>query len=542
MAKKVYRAAVYARLSKEDGDREESNSITSQRAICESYIAQHGDLELVGTFIDDGYSGVSLERPDFRRMEQEIKEGGINCVVVKDLSRFARNYIEAGKYQERIFPKLGVRFIAVNDGYDSLYGDPQSDSFIIPFKNLFNDTYCKDISIKIRSSLDVKRKNGEYVGNFAPYGYKKAEGNRNALVVDEGAAGTVRLVFSLYKDGMSIQKIADRLNGTGTASPMEYKISQGVKFETMFKTGACAKWSYNAVKRILTNEIYIGILAQGKTGTPNYKVRQARKKDEDEWVRVEDAVEPLVTYEDFMAVRMMLGRDMRSAAGGPENNVLSGFLFCADCGQTMVRKTVPSKNRKYVYYVCSSSKAKHGCTTHCISAAEAEKAVLNAVRDQIGLVLDLDAALERIGRLPDAGGTFSYDAQIAKLEEEIECDMGMKLGLYESLSAGVIDREEYTEFRNRYSGRINGKRAALERLKKEQKEASAMGTSDRRWVALFKEHENIEKLDRRVLMGLVDKVLVHEGHGVELLFKYGTEYARASRYAAGFADALQKAV
>ena len=204
MPKKVYRTAIYCRLSREDGDKLESNSIASQRAICEDYIARHDDLEVVcDPFIDDGYSGVSFNRPNFKKLEEAIRKGRIDCIVVKDLSRFSRNYIDGGRYLEKIFPQLGIRFIAVNDAYDSLTGDPQSDSFVIPFKNLINDSYCKDISMKIRSSLEVKQKNGEFVGAFAPYGYKKSPENKNQLIVDEEVSEYVQMIFSLYKDGIS---------------------------------------------------------------------------------------------------------------------------------------------------------------------------------------------------------------------------------------------------------------------------------------------------------------------------------------------------
>lgn len=242
MSKKVYRTAIYCRLSREDGDKVESNSIASQRAICEDYIAKHDDLEIVcEPFIDDGYSGVSFNRPNFKKLEEAIRSGAIDCIVVKDLSRFSRNYIDGGRYLEKIFPQLGIRFIAINDAYDSLTGDPQSDSFVIPFKNLINDSYCKDISMKIRSSLEVKQKNGEFVGAFAPYGYMKAPENKNQLIVDEAVSEYVQMIFAMYKDGFSIGRIAARLNQMGVLSPMEYKHSVGVKFDTVFKTGDTAK-------------------------------------------------------------------------------------------------------------------------------------------------------------------------------------------------------------------------------------------------------------------------------------------------------------
>ena len=202
MPDKVYRTAIYCRLSREDGDKVESNSIASQRAICEDYIARHEDLELVcEPFVDDGYSGVSFNRPQFKKLEEAIRKGALDCIVVKDLSRFSRNYIDGGRYIEKIFPQLGIRFIAINDAYDSLTGDPQSDSFVIPFKNLINDSYCKDISMKIRSSLEVKQKSGEFVGSFAPYGYMKSPENKNQLIVDEAVSEYVQMILSMYKDG-----------------------------------------------------------------------------------------------------------------------------------------------------------------------------------------------------------------------------------------------------------------------------------------------------------------------------------------------------
>ena len=279
MSKKVYRTAIYCRLSREDGDKIESNSIVSQRAICEDYIERHDDLEIVcEPFIDDGYSGVSFNRPNFKKLEDAIRKGAIDCIVVKDLSRFSRNYIEGGRYLEKIFPQLGIRFIAVNDAYDSLTGDPQSDSFVIPFKNLINDSYCKDISMKIRSSLEVKQKNGEFVGAFAPYGYKKSPDNKNQLIVDEAVSEYVQMIFAMYKDGFSIGRIAARLNQMGVLSPMEYKHSAGVKFDTVFKTGDTAKWTYKAVQRILTNEVRASNPIMSRTRTNGLCSRTRTKR------------------------------------------------------------------------------------------------------------------------------------------------------------------------------------------------------------------------------------------------------------------------
>ena len=351
------------------------------------------------------------------------------------------------------------------------------------------------------------------------------------------------MIFSLYKDGISIGRIADRLNQMGVLSPMEYKQSAGVRFDTVFKTGETAKWTYKAVQRILTNEVYIGVLAQGKRGTPNYKVRVVQSKDETEWVKVENAHEPLVSYEDFMAVKVMLRRDMRCSPDQEEAHLFSGFLFCGDCQQTMIRKTVPSKSKKYIYYVCSANKRSRTCSPHSISAKEVEEKVFRAIHDQIELVINLENALAMIERLPSQNRkAFNYEAQITKLEEEIERYQKLKLRLYEDLSDGVIDKAEYFEFRNSYTKIIEDKQEALLRVRKEMKQTVTTGTTERNWVTLFKQYENIEELNRRVLMALVDRILIHENHTIEIIFKYRDEYQQTLEYVLGYADELAIAV
>ncbi|MCR5604809.1 MAG: recombinase family protein [Lachnospiraceae bacterium] len=541
MSEKVYRTAIYARLSKDDGDKAESNSIVSQRGLCEEYITKHRDLELVETFVDDGYSGVDFNRPDFRRLEEAVRTNKIDAIVCKDLSRFSRNYIEGGRYLEKILPALGVRFIAINDNYDTLTGDPSVNSFIIPFKNLINDSYCKDISVKIRTNLDVKRRKGEFVGAYAPYGYKKDPENKNKLIVDEYAGDIVRKIFSMYKDGLSVCQIAAHLNKMGVLSPMEYKISEGVNYNTTFRKSAVAKWSYRAVKRILTNEVYIGVLAQGKRGTPNYKVRVVQNRDENKWIRVEDAHEALITHDDFMAIKTMLGRDMRSTGADSEDNLFSGFIYCADCGQPMTRKMVPCGNKRYYYYVCSTNKRHEGCTTHSISTREVETAVTNAVKSQISNVLDLSETLAYIDRMPLGDlVTSSYKSQITKLEKELDRCLKMKLRLYEDLSDGIINKEEYADFRNRYTAMIEDKTSALERVRREYEASEISGDVERAWITLFRKYEGINELDRRTLMFLVDKIFVYEKHVVEVSFKYKDEYQWAYELVKSNEDIINK--
>lgn len=252
----------------------ESDSIANQRTLLEAYAADHPELCIVDEFVDDGYSGSNFERPAFQRLFQELEQGTINCVLVKDLSRFGRNYIEVGRYLERIFPVMRVRLIAVTDNYDSQSAWKNSDSIMVPMRNLLNDAYCRDISVKIKSQLAVKRKRGDFVGSFATYGYQKDPDNHTKLIVDELAAETVQNIFCWKIGGMSNQGIANRLNAEKVPSPAARKLQSGAKLSLHFRKSDEPPWSAKAVDRILHNEVYTGKLVQGKTRRLDYRSKK----------------------------------------------------------------------------------------------------------------------------------------------------------------------------------------------------------------------------------------------------------------------------
>lgn len=537
MPQKIYRTGIYARLSKEDAEGIESNSIQSQRAICLAYTESHEDLELVDTYIDDGRTGSNTDRPGFQKMLEDMRSGRIDCAVSKDLSRFSRNYIDAGNYLEKIFPAMGIRYIAINDNYDSMAPGAGSDTITLPFKVLVNDIYCRDISIKIRTSLEVKRKKGEYVGGFTPYGYKKAPQDKNRLLVDENAAEVVTMIFGMFKDGFPILKIAGRLNASGIPTPMDYKRMQGVNFQTAFRTRERSEWEYVTIKRILSNIVYTGVLVQGKRGTPNHKVRSVRPKEETDWIQVENAHEPIISCTDFEAVAELMRRDTHCVSGSDRHSLFSGFLFCGDCQASMTRKTQKRGDKQYIYYNCGGNKRTHQCSPHSFSEAKLMDIVFHAIHDQIEVVLHLDEVLRFIDTLPQRDRrVFSYEAQMTRLEEEIQRYKNLELGLYENFVDGIINKTEYTDFRENYRGQIEEKQAALQRLKREQQDAAAMGSQNRAWVQVFAQYENVQELDRRLLVALVDKVFIYEDKRVEIAFRYRDEFDRAWEIAKNYAD------
>lgn len=545
---KTYRAAIYLRLSREDGDVDEgaklvSNSISNQKALIMDFLKSHAEIEIHSVYADDGYSGVNFDRPDFQRMLEAIRKGIVNCVIVKDLSRFGRNYIEAGRYIEKVFPMLGVRFIAITDNYDSLEAQGgYGTDMVVPFKNLINDAYCRDISIKIRSHLEMKRKKGEYIGAFAVYGYRKDEGNKSKLVIDEYAAGVVRDIFAMKLCGLSQQAIAEKLDADGILSPMEYKKSIGINLETTFKKGTQARWSYNSVTRILKNEIYTGILAQGKQTTPNYKIKTRVMKPEEEWVKVENTHEAIISAKDFALVQEILKQDTRISPERDALYPLAGMVYCGDCKEPMVRKTIPAGGKKYVYYVCSGNKKdKSSCSPHRIPEAELTGTVLSLVQMHIEKVLTLEKAMEAIEKAPRMKADVAkFDERIHRKKDELEKAEKRKMNLYEDLKDGIISKKEYFQLKAEYDRRIAEAEAFICSYEKEAKLLLESRGSLHEWISGFKEYSNIQSLSRNAAVVMIKKVLVYSADRIEVIYNFRDEFARCSEYAAAYGDAQER--
>lgn len=523
---KIWNTTLYLRLSREDGDKEESNSISGQRDMLRDYMSRKPELREFAVRIDDGFSGSTFERPAFKEMMEDIKAGKTNCVIVKDLSRFGRNYLDAGEYIEKIFPFLGVRFIAVNDNFDSERERTSSDDLMIPFKNLINEAYCRDISIKIRSQLDIKRKRGEFLGSFASYGYTKSETNHNQLVVDEYAADVVRDIFKWKLEGFSPAAIADRLNQTGILSPMEYKKAQGLKYATSFKESDHAKWSAASIIRLLKNPIYTGVLTQGRETTPSYKVHRRITKDSDKWAVVQDSHEAIITRSDFERVQQVLALDTRTCKNEDVVQLFSGMVFCGDCGASMIRKTVPSGNRKYTYYVCSENKAnRKSCSSHSIRDKELENIVLLTTQQYICAVIDMQDLMELTDTAPlRTAEAQKVQRQIEMKRNEMERYNRLLLSLYESLSDGIIDKKEYMSLKQNYTEKNSEIEKQLLKLQVVLEDIHAHGSASLGWMNDFREHQNITALDRETVVSLIERIIVFEDHRVEIIFRWHDEY------------------
>lgn len=525
---KTYLCGGYLRLSKEDDDIAksetlQSNSIENQKEYIEDYLQSKPEIRVVDFYIDDGYSGVNFDRPDFQRMLQDIKDKKINCVIVKDLSRLGRNYIEVGKYIERLFPFLGVRFIAINDNFDSADDAALSNNIIVPFKNLINDAYCRDISIKIRSHLEVKRKRGEFIGAFPVYGYMRGE-DKNKLIVDPCAAEIVKEIFAMKMEGMSQQAIADELNRLGVLSPAEYKKEQGSGYKTVLQTHSRAKWTAVAVLRVLTNEVYMGTLIQGKESTPNYKVRVREKKPKEEWIRVENAHEAIISRTDFELISDILQKDTRVSTGKSAVSVYSGYLVCADCGCSMVRKKVRSGSLEYVYYVCSGNKKdKDICSSHRISENTLNMAITKTLQLHLKQLGDLQESIRYIRETSGNSDKIKkLVLQSEKRKEDIEKYNRLKLECYEDYKKELITQDEYMLFKKELDNRIEEIQRAITELGKKKRMLLDGGYEKESLLEKFLTSKEIE-LKRSILVRFISRIYVYEDHRIEIIFRYQDE-------------------
>lgn len=528
---RTYYAAIYLRLSKEDGDtssgeKKESNSIANQRKLIEDYLKKHPEITFVQEFCDDGYTGANFDRPDFQQMMEQVRTRKINCIIVKDLSRFGRDYIDSGKYIEKIFPTLGVRFIAINDNYDSAQSNQAGNEIILPFKNLINDSYSRDISIKIRSNLDIKRRNGEFVGSHVVYGYRRSEEDKNQLVIDKTVAPIVQSIFRLKLDGFSPAQIADKLNKDGVPSPYEYKRICGSKYQSGFRKQMQTDWSPVAVYRILKNEMYTGTLVQGKTSTPNHKIKSRTQKDKADWMRTENAHDAIIPLALFDTVQKLMLEDTRSPSGTSSVHLFSGKMFCADCQSAMVRKRTKAGGKEYVYFICNANKAdKNVCETHSIKEQVVYDAALAVIQAQVALALDLEAALSQLDGISwERREMERINAKIVRQEEIIEHNKQMKAHLYEDLKSEMITREEYGIFKEEFDKGIQEARDAIARLVSNKNQISSGLTEQQSWLAQFREYKNIQELNRRVVVHFIERIEITEDKQVHVFLNNADQF------------------
>ena len=526
LKERQFYAAMYLRLSRDDEDRDglnksESNSIGSQRELIKSFLRESPDIELYDIYVDDGFSGSNFDRPEFKRMIGDIEAGRVNCVVVKDLSRFGRDYIESGRYIQKTFPALGVRFIALTDHFDSISADTGESSIVLPVKNFINDSYCRDISTKVKSQLEVKRKNGECIAAFAAYGYKKSDKDKNRLVIDEYAAENVQRIFEWKIEGMALSAIAEKLNRLGILSPKEYKKSMGLSYNGGFSGTGSSGWGGTTIKRILTNEVYLGHMVQGKTEKVNYKVKKHTAKPEEEWVRVENTHEAIICADDFAVVQHLLKADGRKSPGSGTLSPFMGILFCGDCGEQMVRRVVRYKGAAKVYYICSTKNRGDGCSRHSIEENTLRGIVYESIRKFANSFLKEKELFDRAVQYETNFDTVAlYDKEIERLKKEQDKYYSLCSGLHEDLREGVVTKEEFERLHSGFSQKGKELEAAMQKQEQLIQGMFKKGVLSAARLKTFQDCVELKEIDRHTMSSLVRRIDVYENKQVIIDFYF----------------------
>ena len=525
-----YKAIIYIRLSSADdkqGKQTESDSVANQRKLINEWLKKHPEIEVVDEKVDDGWSGILFDRPAFKEMMEEIESGRVNCCVCKDLSRLGREYIETGRYLRRIFPAYGVRFIAINDNIDTL--NDNGDDLTVSLKSILNDAYCRDISIKTRTVLNRKRADGDYIGSCCVYGYRKSEENHNLLVPDEYASKIVRDIFDMKLGGYSAARIANSLNALGILSPYQYKKDRGLPHPTNnFCDKEDAKWSAHTVIRILQDETYAGTLVQGKTETPNYKLKELQRKPESEWYRHENAHEAIISPANFELVQRLMRLDTRTSPDGDKVYVFSGLLICGCCGNRMIRKSAPGNGKRYYNYWCPTTK-KGGCADSVMMKEdELLSCVLDSVKAHIANVASLETLIANLNA--DKVGRELADrlmAQVAENERRLDKIREFKAGLFENMMDGNITKEEHKTYKAKYTADADVLIAANERLRREINDALSCKHERLAWMEHFKQFANLDVLDRRTAAILIKCIRIIGKREIEIEFNYQADYDAA---------------
>ncbi|MFH6719945.1 recombinase family protein [Streptococcus suis] len=509
-------AVMYLRLSKEDGEKVESNSISNQREMINAY-ARKNQFTIVGEYVDDGYSGANFDRPNFKEMIKDAYDKKFDTIIVKDLSRFGRDYIEAGKFMQRIFPENGIRFISVNDNYDSKSADMNDTHLILPIKNFINDSYCRDISNKVKSSQKIKRERGDFISAFAPYGYKKSDENKNKLMVDEQAAPNIKNIFDMKLMGYSSKAIADELNHLGVLTPRKYKESQGFKCNG-FQNIKGGNWSAKAVNRIIENEVYIGNTLQGKSITLNYKNKKQIEKEKEEWIRVENTHEAIISKEIFAIANTMLKRDLNNSRGKDKIDIFTGMLFCKECGSSLIRRTVKYKEREEIFYICSKYNKEKYCSRHSIK----EETLIKAVSKTIKSYIEFNEKLYSKVQLIDIDRNLK-DNQIPILKREKAMTEELLSSLYLDLKEDVISKEEYQLFRKNYMEKLTKLDESIEYRLRKQENTKNKIDKNKSWIIDINRYKNLSEIDRLSVVMLIDKIFISEDKTIDIKFNHAEE-------------------
>ena len=528
----IYRTGMYKRLSVEDGGiGEDCESLENQEALLREFIDRKPDLKLVSVYCDNGETGTNFTRPGFQKMMEDVRCGKINCIVVKDLSRFGRNYIETGELVEKVFPFLGTRFIAVNDDFDTHDPDCKNDTTVFSLKNIINEAYARDISSKILSAFDAKRKNGEMNIKNAPYGYMLSGDPKHPYIIDEDVADNVRMIFRMKAEGVSTNSIVKHMEAAGYLTPLQYLKSKGwVK-----KCRDNSHWDMTAINRILTNPIYLGHMVQGKTVSRFCDNIPEKVIPRSDWVIYENINEPIIDRELYDSVQKIVEQqkaEHKARCGKydylSKEAVLKSIVFCADCGKPMFRyKNVVSPKSCIYYYICPTYRMHKEAACPNKQGVREDyllSIVWGNISKDIALLDSLECRMEKII------GSSDYQKKLGAVEQEIrKTDGELKkfkaylLSVFENHCQGKLPESDYLYYKNQYEMKIEVDTQRLSELFAQRDKLNAEAPTENRWMSEFRRFRDCQQLTPEIVAALVERVEIGKGKEVTITLKYRSE-------------------
>lgn len=525
ISKQMYNVAIYLRLSKEDEitgqskgikdeKTEKSESINNQKEYITKFVIEQ-NWNIIDYYIDDGYTGLNFNRPDFKRMICDIENRKVNLVITKDLSRLGRDYIDTGYYIERYFPQKNIRYIALNDGIDTCQNTSNND--MSPFKAVINDMYAKDISKKVRSVMDSKRFDGQFIGAFAPYGYKKDPNNKNNLIIDEDVAYIVLRIFNDFLSGNSLRGIARELNNEGVPCPTKYK--------ELTSTYKCANikrylWNMETIKRIVTNPTYCGNMAQHRQEKINYKVDKFKKISRENWIVVENTHEPLISKEKFELAQRLISKKINHNIRDKAPHLLNGLVFCKDCGQKMTFRRNCS-GKMIMLCMTYSKYGKTLCSTHTVNEAKAEKYVIDDLKKISKHILN-DRFYEQFSEIKPSKNEDYIKNEIDKIQKRLDEIKNIIKSLYEDKVKKILAEDLFISMSSEYNSEKETLTKRYQDLLKENEDLKE--DKENNYIDIIKNIANFDEIDRNILMILIEKIEITQDRKIEITYRFKNPY------------------
>ena len=524
--------AIYARLSVENsGKDDDGNSLQNQIAVCEDYLDGCPHLRLTEVYSDNGRTGTVFDRPAWNRLMDDVRTGKIQCIVVRDLSRFGRDYVETGSYLEKIFPALGTRFISVKENFDNFTCGNAMESLSVSLQNLVNAMYSRDISKKVSTALRAQMETGRFRNRNLPYGYLW-NGDKTAYVVDEDAAAVVRQIFEWKLREVSVYTIVERLKAEGIESPERHKRRAGTRNGDSIQGEG---WCPSTIRGILQNRAYIGEMVCGKSETALYKGLKKHVTETDKWIVVPDAHPPIVSASDFEAVERQMREDSAHRETAMEwsadiragmIDLFAGKIFCADCGKRMYYKRQRIQCKGVVFrgvYDCSTHVRRgHGtCFKHAMRQDALNEKVFNAIRDQLQVALDYEKLLLAMrGGSGEASVREKHKAAVASVKLRLNALKKKRAGLYESYVEGILNEEEYAFAKQTYEEQYEALNRLLDEAVERRERFLESISPDNKWLTMMRGVAGMTGLTQEVVDAIIEKVLVYGGGRIEVVFNY----------------------